>query len=575
MMAESRKLGEKKLKQMKSERDDLERAMLESVSKIFGTKDVKNETGDIYKFEKLGWRQGKSKREYVESASKIAKERGIPHLNPEIARVKTGTRQLVPYFVEGEYIEGEGFHPLNNAAIQQAFDDVKRTVIIGLDQAHEILEKRLCKEVTPESINFYLESVQHTMAGGSVAQEHLGYINPECTRDCYVKVFTGDDELADHIDKRFLIDINKLFPADQAKQLKEATGKKLYEVVRLPTMAVRAGCGGLARRWAALQKAMAFINAYNLTGQAAISDFVYGAKHADVVVMGTPSAYSRQFSDNEPYGIPGGYYADMVQTLRTEPDKPEEYIVNASCIGLILGTQITYGFYMIGGIGLMQAIGMYMSGNVVDDSVRYFMEYVERHHGGACGVRPGDFQRIANISKHMNIYMQERWEEYPALMEAQWSSYTRNALMQEMSGDACAWATGNADIGRMGGYLSVYHQRAYQGRSGWYSYDSIPLYDLASKWTMRPEYGIAEELLANNYSAVSPQIFSGAQLSTTFSASAHSARRDAFCVNPLVKIAFADPSLKFDWAHPRKCVAEGALGKFMPEGERSPIIPAQ
>lgn len=573
-MTEPKRLSKEKLKEMEAERDSLEKEMFDSVSRIFEMNDLRKQEGDIYRFEKLGWRQGKAKREYVDAASKIAKERGIPHLNPDIARVKTGARQLVPYYVEGEYVEGEGFHPLNNAATQQALDDVKRTVIIGLDQAHEILEKRLCKEVTPESINFYLESVQHTMAGGSVAQEHMGYINPECTRDCYVKVFTGDDKLADQIDKRYLLDINKLFPEDQAKQLKGAIGKKIYEVVRLPTMAVRAGCGGLARRWSALQKAMAFINAYSLTGQAAMSDFVYGAKHADVVVMGTPSSYSRQFSDNEPYGVPGGYYADMVQTMRVEPDKPEEAIVNSSCIGLILGTQITYGFYMIGGVGLMQAIGMYMSGNVIDDTVRYFIEHVDKRYGGACSVKPDDFQKIADISRHINIVMEERWEEYPALMEAQWSSYTRNALMQEMSGDACAWATGNADLGRTGGYLSVFHQRAYQGRSGWYSYDSIPLHDLASKWTMRPEYGIAEELLCNNYTAVSPQIFNGAQLATCYSASAHAARRDAYCVNPLVKVAFADPSLKFDWAHPRKCVVEGAMGRFMPEGERTPIIPS-
>lgn len=572
-MTQIRKMNNEQLKQIETERDNLEKMMFASVQKIFDLKDCKKESGDVYKYEKLGWRQQKSKKEYVESAMAIAKERGIPHLNPEIARVKTGARQLIPYYVEGEYVEGEGFHPMNNAAIQQAWDDVKRTVIIGLDQAHEMLEKRLAKEVTPESINFYLESVQHTMSGGSVAQEHMGYINPECTRDCYVKVFTGDDELADHIDKRYLLDINSLFPDDQATQLKDAIGKKLYEVVRLPTMAVRAGAGGLARRWSALQKAMAFINAYNLTGQAAMSDFVYGAKHADVVVMGTPSSYSRQFSDNEPYGVTGGYYADMVQTSRTDPDKPDEYIANASAIGLILGTQITYGFYMIGGIGLMQTVGMYMSGGIIDDALLHMIEYVEKRHGGACAVKPNDFASIADISKHMNIFMEERWEEYPALMEAHWSSYTRNALMQEMSGDACAWATGNADLGRMGGYLCVYHQRAYQGRSGWYSYDSIPLQDLSSKWTMRPEYGIVEELLANNYTAVNPQIFNGSQLCTCYCASAHAARGDAYTTNPLVKVAFADPSLTFDWARPRKCVVDGAMGRFKPEGERTAIIP--
>jgi methyl-coenzyme M reductase alpha subunit len=572
-MGSSSKSGKQKIVELQIERDRLAKEMSSAISKIFETDDLTKERGPIYAFEKLGWRQGKEKRKFIESANRIAKERGIPHLNPDIARVKTGTRKLVPYYVEGEFVEGEGFHPLNNPAIQQALDDMKRTVIIGLDQAHEILEKRLCKEVTPESINFYLESVQHTMAGGSVAQEHLGYINPECTRDCYVKVFTGDDDVADQIDDRYRIDINKLFPEHQAAQLKGVIGKKMYEVVRLPTMAVRAGAGGIARRWAALQKAMAFINAYNLTGQAAMSDFVYGAKHADVTVMGTPSAYSRNFGDNEPYGVPGGYWADMVQTSRVKPDEPEEYIINCSAVGLILGTQITYGFYMIGGIGLMQAIGMYMSDKVVDDSVRYFMEHIQKKYGGPCTLRPDEFGKLADIAKTITYYMQERWEEYPALMEAQWSTYTRNALMQEMTGDAFAWATGNADMGRIGGYLCVYHQRAYQGRSGWYSYDSVPLFDLASKWTMRPDYGVPEELLTNNYSAVSPQVFVGTQLATAYSASAHAARGDAYCVNPLVKVAFADPSLRFDWARPRKCVVDGAMKRFMPDGERTAITP--
>ncbi len=49
-----------------------------------------------------------------------------------------------------------------------------------------------------------------------------------------MKVFSGDDELIDEIDKPFRIDINKEFPADQAKQLKEAVGKSLWQVIALP-----------------------------------------------------------------------------------------------------------------------------------------------------------------------------------------------------------------------------------------------------------------------------------------------------------------------------------------------------
>jgi methyl-coenzyme M reductase alpha subunit len=42
-----------------------------------------------------------------------------------------------------------------------------------------------------------------------------------------------------------------------------------------------------------------------------------------------------------------------------------------------------------------------------------------------------------------------------------------------------------------------------------------------------------------------------------------------------MKITFADPSLKFDFAEPRREFARGAIREFMPAGERSLIIPAK
>ncbi|NLA32006.1 MAG: hypothetical protein GX880_09365, partial [Methanomicrobiales archaeon] len=50
---------------------------------------------------------------------------------------------------------------------------------------------------------------------------------------------------------------------------------------------------------------------------------------------------------------------------------------------------------------------------------------------------------------------------------------------------------------------------------------------------------------------------------------------DAFCYSPLVKVCFADPALKFDFAEPRREFAKGAIREFMPAGERSLIIPAR
>ena len=55
----------------------------------------------------------------------------------------------------------------------------------------------------------------------------------------------------------------------------------------------------------------------------------------------------------------------------------------------------------------------------------------------------------------------------------------------------------------------------------------------------------------------------------------HSARGDAFAVNPLVKIAFADKNLPFDFTKVRAEFAKGALREFEPAGERSIIIPAK
>jgi methyl-coenzyme M reductase alpha subunit len=55
----------------------------------------------------------------------------------------------------------------------------------------------------------------------------------------------------------------------------------------------------------------------------------------------------------------------------------------------------------------------------------------------------------------------------------------------------------------------------------------------------------------------------------------HSARGDAFAMNPLVKITFSDPNLVFDYSQVRAEFAKGALREFEPAGERSLIIPAK
>ena len=147
--------------------------------------------------------------------------------NPDIG-TPLGQRALMSYQLSttDTYVEGDDLHFINNAAIQQAWDDIRRTVIVGLNTAHNVLEKRLGIEVTPETITEYLETVNHAMPGAAVVQEHMVETDPLVVQDSYVKVFTGDDELADDIASAFVLDITKSSMKNKQKLQK----KKLVEV---------------------------------------------------------------------------------------------------------------------------------------------------------------------------------------------------------------------------------------------------------------------------------------------------------------------------------------------------------
>lgn len=71
------------------------------------------------------------------------------------------------------------------------------------------------------------------MPGAAVVQEHMVETDPLVVQDSYVKVFTGDDELADEIDSAFVLDINKEFNEEQAAALKEEVGGSVWQAVRI------------------------------------------------------------------------------------------------------------------------------------------------------------------------------------------------------------------------------------------------------------------------------------------------------------------------------------------------------
>ncbi|EKQ54655.1 MAG: methyl-coenzyme M reductase, alpha subunit [Methanobacterium sp. Maddingley MBC34] len=518
-----------------------------------------------------GWKQSPRKREFDEYAKKIEEKRGIPFYNPDIG-VPLGQRKLMAYKVSGTdtYVEGDDLHFCNNAAIQQLLDDIKRTIIVGMDTAHSVLEKRLGVEVTPETINEYMETINHALPGGAVVQEHMVEVHPGLVGDCYAKLFTGDDSLADELDSRFLIDINKEFPEEQAKMLKEYIGNKTYQISRVPSLVVRTCDGGTVSRWSAMQIGMSFIAAYKLcAGEAAIADFSYAAKHADVISMGSILPARRARGPNEPGGISFGVMADMVQTSRVSND-PAEVSLEVIAAAATIYDQIWLGSYMSGGVGFTQYATAAYTDDILDDFLYYGMEYVDGKYG-ICGTK-ATTEVVHDIAAEVTMYGLEQYE-YPALLEDHFGGSQRAAVVSAAAGCSVAFATGNSNAGINGWYLSQILHKETHSRLGFYGYDLQDQCGASNSLSIRSDEGLIHELRGPNYPNYAMNV--GHQPEYAGIAQApHAARGDAFCVNPLIKVAFADKDLAFDFTSPRKSIAKGALREFLPGGERDLIIPA-
>ncbi len=520
-----------------------------------------------------GWEQSPRKKEFNQHAEKLVKERGgLPFYNPDIG-VPLGQRKLMAYKVSGTdtYVEGDDLHFCNNSAIQQLSDDIKRTIIVGMDTGHAVLEKRLGVEVTPETINNYMETINHALPGGAVVQEHMVEVHPGLVGDCYAKIFTGDDNLADELDSRFLIDINKQFPEDQAEMLKKYIGNKTYQISRVPSMVVRTCDGGTVSRWSAMQIGMSFISAYKLcAGEAAIADFSYAAKHADVIEMGTFLPARRARGPNEPGGIAFGILADMVQTSRISED-PAEVSLEVIAAAAAIYDQIWLGSYMSGGVGFTQYASAAYTDDILDDFLYYGMDYVEKKYG-ICGTR-ASMDVVKDISSEVTLYALEQYE-IPTLLEDHFGGSQRAAVASAAAGCSTAFATGNSNAGINGWYLSQILHKEVHSRLGFYGYDLQDQCGASNSLSVRSDEGLIHELRGPNYPNYAMNV--GHQPEYAGIAQApHAARGDAFCVNPLIKIAFADDNLAFDFKNPRKSIAKGALREFVPCGERDLISPAQ
>ncbi|WP_292489341.1 coenzyme-B sulfoethylthiotransferase subunit alpha [Methanoculleus sp. 10] len=561
-----------------------QKLFLKALKEKFQGQDVESETAEFYKFN--GVRQSPRKMEFMKASRAIEMDRGISMYDPErchLGGIPMGQRQLMTYEVSGTgvFVEGDDLHFVNNSAMQQFWDDIRRTVIVGMDLAHQTLQKRLGKEVTPETINEYLHILNHAMPGAAVVQEHMVETHPGLVDDCYVKVFTGDQELADDIEPQFLLNIEKLFPAKQAEELKAEVGKSMYQAIHIPTAVSRTCDGGTTSRWSAMQIGMSFIAAYRMcAGEAAVADLSFAAKHAGVVQMASHLPARRARGPNEPGGIKFGLFADIIQANRKYPHDPARAALEVVGAGTMLYDQIWLGSYMSGGVGFTQYATAAYTDNILDEFTYYGMDYIKdkykvdwRNPSPKDKVKPT--QDVVNdMATEVSLNAMEQYEQFPTMMEDHFGGSQRAGVIAAASGLTAAIATGNSNAGLNAWYLSMLLHKDGWSRLGFFGYDLQDQCGSANSLSMEPDRGLMGELRGPNYPNYAMNVGHQGEYAAIV-ASAHYGRSDAFCYSPLVKVCFADPALKFDFAEPRREFAKGAIREFMPAGERSLIIPAR
>ncbi|WP_456486325.1 coenzyme-B sulfoethylthiotransferase subunit alpha [Candidatus Alkanophaga liquidiphilum] len=535
-----------------------------------------------------GIQQSKAKREFVEWGRRIALERGIPQYNREVG-IPLGQRYIEPVLISGTdiLIEHDELNFYNNCAAHQMIDDVKRTVIVGLDVPHRVIQLRLGKEISPESMNLFMETLQHTLSGGAVIQEHMAETHPWLSRDAYAKVMTGNDDLKAQFDRRWVLDPDKEFHPEKAEMLKKGIGDRLFVANHVHTLRGRITDGGSQVRASAIAIVMAFCAAYRLIGESVLSDLAYSAKHAQAFFMGLPTWQSRARPPNEPGGVPWGFVADFCANDAELPPVPflkaavddeafgkrlTDATIEAAMIHQVMHDSCWYGVYMSGGLGFPSANTILTMGNAFTDWLHRLVELVHTNFQGHERV-PDKWDVVKTFIDMAGTYVMETFEKYPTLLEAFWGGALRMGLMSGVGGALAALLTGDSVMGKMGFHYAIANI-AKEGwmRTGWGGQETQDHIGPGNLCSLRGEEGGLPELLGPNVPYVS---YTVAHNQGFIIYSAMLGRGSAWATSPLIKLAFADPDLVFDFRRPCLMYAKGGLHEFEPAGERDIIRPAR
>ncbi len=261
----------------------------------------------------------------------------------------------------------------------------------------------------------------------------------------------------------------------------------------------------------------------------------------------------------------------MAQSYRVEPDDPIRATLEAIALGAVLYDQTYLGGYMSGGIGFTQYASATYTDNILEDFCYWGAEYVKDNYG-EFGELDATLENVEKISEEVTDHCLSQYEKYPALMETHFGGSQRAAVVSAAAGVSAALATANSNAGVNGWYLAQLLHKERLGRLGFYGYDLQDQCGSANSLSYRTEEGAPFELRGPNYPNYAMNV-GHMSAYAGIAAAPHYGNGDAWCCNPVVKIAFADDEgLSFDFRNITKEYARGGLREFEPEGERKGTI---
>ncbi|VVB85894.1 Methyl-coenzyme M reductase subunit alpha [uncultured archaeon] len=265
--------------------------------------------------------------------------------------------------------------------------------------------------------------------------------------------------------------------------------------------------------------------------------------------------------------------ADIVQTNRKEPIDPVNVVLQVGSAATMLYDQIWLGGYMSGGVGFtMYALPAYCN-DILDDDLYWANDYASKKYGGN-GKAKATIETVKDIATESTLYTLENYEKYPTTLEDHFGGSLRATVAAMAAGGATALATGHSQAGLSAWYLSMYLHKEAHGRLGFYGYDLQDQCGATNVFSIASDEGCIGECRGANYPNYAMNV--GHQGGYTSVVAAAHAGKDAFCVNPLVKLCFADELINFDFADPRGAFGKAALREWdRCAGERAFVIPAK